>query len=127
MWNAPGGSLRFQAAVCFLSSSPSMFSVIGCATASIPKHASAEAAMEFHNKSIVITGAAGVFGRWITERFARDGARDRQTTHLHSSHQIISSNLFFLTSHTILHTPDLTDEASKAETRCSDRPKPAPA
>ena len=31
--------------------------------------------MEFQNKTIVITGAAGVFGRWITERFARDGAR----------------------------------------------------
>ena len=27
--------------------------------------------MEFQNKNIVIAGAAGAFGRWITERFAR--------------------------------------------------------
>src|ERR1700720_41132 len=46
MWNALGGSLPFRAAFCFFSFSPLMFLVIGCATGSIPKRASAEAAME---------------------------------------------------------------------------------
>ena len=31
--------------------------------------------MEFENKTIVITGAAGIFGRWIAAYFAREGAR----------------------------------------------------
>lgn len=31
--------------------------------------------MEFDNKIVVVTGAAGVFGRWITEAFWREGAR----------------------------------------------------
>lgn len=30
---------------------------------------------EFENKVVVITGAAGVFGRWIAEAFAHEGAR----------------------------------------------------
>jgi len=31
--------------------------------------------MEFENKTIVITGAAGIFGRWIAAYFAREGAK----------------------------------------------------
>jgi 3-oxoacyl-[acyl-carrier protein] reductase len=31
--------------------------------------------MEFQDKSVVVTGAAGVFGRWIAAYFAREGAR----------------------------------------------------
>jgi len=31
--------------------------------------------MQFQDKIIVVTGAAGVFGRWITEAFWREGAR----------------------------------------------------
>jgi 3-oxoacyl-[acyl-carrier protein] reductase len=31
--------------------------------------------MEFKDKIVVVTGAAGVFGRWITEAFWREGAR----------------------------------------------------
>jgi 3-oxoacyl-[acyl-carrier protein] reductase len=31
--------------------------------------------MEFKDKVVVVTGAAGVFGRWITEAFWREGAR----------------------------------------------------
>ena len=48
---------------------------IGCVIGWIPKRASGEAAMEFQDKRILITGAAGVFGRWIAARFAREGAR----------------------------------------------------
>ncbi len=31
--------------------------------------------MEFRDRIVVVTGAAGVFGRWITEAFWREGAR----------------------------------------------------
>jgi 3-oxoacyl-[acyl-carrier protein] reductase len=31
--------------------------------------------MEFQDKTVVVTGAAGVFGRWIAEAFWREGAR----------------------------------------------------
>lgn len=31
--------------------------------------------MEFKDKTVVVTGAAGIFGRWITEAFWREGAR----------------------------------------------------
>ncbi len=30
--------------------------------------------MEFENKTVVVTGAAGIFGRWIAAYFAREGA-----------------------------------------------------
>jgi 3-oxoacyl-[acyl-carrier protein] reductase len=31
--------------------------------------------MQFQDKTVVVTGAAGIFGRWITEAFWREGAR----------------------------------------------------
>jgi 3-oxoacyl-[acyl-carrier protein] reductase len=31
--------------------------------------------MEFQGKGVVVTGAAGVFGRWIAAAFAREGAK----------------------------------------------------
>ena len=30
--------------------------------------------MEFSGKKVVVTGAAGIFGRWISEAFLREGA-----------------------------------------------------
>ena len=30
---------------------------------------------EFKDRVVVITGAAGIFGRWIAEHFAREGAK----------------------------------------------------
>jgi 3-oxoacyl-[acyl-carrier protein] reductase len=68
--------------------------------------------MEFENKTIVITGAAGVFGRWITERFARDGARLCLSDNRHSSLHDLAATLGLPPSRTILHTTELTDEAS---------------
>src|SRR5215467_10229684 len=112
MWNALGGSLPFLAAVCFFSSSPSIFSAIGCATGSIPRRMSGKAAMEFQNKSIVITGAAGVFGRWLAERFARDGARLCLSDNRRSPLDELAANLGLLPSRTIVHATELTDEAS---------------
>src|SRR5215470_3938509 len=68
--------------------------------------------MEFQNKNIVITGAAGVFGRWITERFARDGARLCLSDNRRSPLDELAANLGLLPSRTILHATELTDEAS---------------
>src|SRR5882762_2813473 len=112
MWNALGGSLPFRGAVCFFSSSPSTFSVIGGAIRTIPKPVCAEVAMEFQDKSIVITGAAGVFGRWITERFAREGARLCLSDNRRLALDELATSLGLAPSRTILHATELTDEAS---------------
>jgi NAD(P)-dependent dehydrogenase (short-subunit alcohol dehydrogenase family) len=68
--------------------------------------------MEFHNKGIVITGAAGVFGRWITERFARDGARLCLSDNRGIALDELATSLGLPLSRTILHATELTDEAS---------------
>ena len=68
--------------------------------------------MEFQNKSIVITGAAGVFGRWITERFARDGARLCLSDNRGMALDELAASLGLPPSRTILHATELTDEAS---------------
>jgi 3-oxoacyl-[acyl-carrier protein] reductase len=68
--------------------------------------------MEFQNKTILITGAAGIFGRWITERFARDGARLCLSDNRHSSLDELAATLGLSPSRAILHTTELTDEAS---------------
>jgi len=68
--------------------------------------------MEFQNKSIVITGAAGVFGRWITERFARDGARLCLSDNRGMALNELVTSLGLPPARTILHATELTDEAS---------------
>jgi 3-oxoacyl-[acyl-carrier protein] reductase len=68
--------------------------------------------MEFQDKSIVITGAAGVFGRWITARFAREGARLCLSDNRRSLLDELAASLGLQPSRTILHATELTDEAS---------------
>jgi len=68
--------------------------------------------MEFQSKSIVITGAAGVFGRWITERFARDGARLCLSDNRRSPLNELAAYLALPPSRTILHATELADEGS---------------
>jgi 3-oxoacyl-[acyl-carrier protein] reductase len=89
-----------------------MFSVIGCAIGSIPKRASVEAAMEFQDKRILITGAAGVFGRWIAEHFAREGARLCLSDNRRLPLDELAASLGLPPSRTILHATELTDDAS---------------
>jgi 3-oxoacyl-[acyl-carrier protein] reductase len=71
--------------------------------------------MEFQNKTIVITGAAGIFGRWIAAYFAREGARlclsdvrmdglEKAVTELGLDH-----------SKVLLHATELTSDASMLE------------
>lgn len=71
--------------------------------------------MEFQNKSIVITGAAGVFGRWITARFAREGARLCLSDNRGAALDELAADLGLAAARTILHTTELTDEASILE------------
>jgi 3-oxoacyl-[acyl-carrier protein] reductase len=85
---------------------------IGCAIGSIPGSAHAEAAMEFQDKSVVITGAAGIFGRWIAERFARDGAKLCLSDNRRAALDELAAELGLDRSRTILHATELTDEAS---------------
>lgn len=69
--------------------------------------------MEFTDKVVVITGAAGIFGRWIAARFAHDGAllclsdiRPLEST---------AAELGLDPARTLLHATELTDEASIAD------------
>jgi 3-oxoacyl-[acyl-carrier protein] reductase len=68
--------------------------------------------MEFHDKTVVITGAAGIFGRWIAERFAREGARLCLSDNRLAALEGLAADLGLDASRTILHATELTDEAS---------------
>jgi 3-oxoacyl-[acyl-carrier protein] reductase len=68
--------------------------------------------MEFHDKSVVITGAAGIFGRWIAERFAREGAKLCLSDNRRAALDALAAELGLDRSRTILHATELTDEAS---------------
>ena len=68
--------------------------------------------MEFQDKSVVITGAAGIFGRWIAERFARDGAKLCLSDNRRAALDELAAELGLDRSRTILHATELTDEAS---------------
>lgn len=68
--------------------------------------------MEFKDKRVVITGAAGVFGRWIGQYFAREGAilclSDRRLEPL----KAFADTLGQPSDRILLHETELTDEAS---------------
>ncbi|MEZ2218731.1 SDR family NAD(P)-dependent oxidoreductase [Rhizobium sp. RCC_161_2] len=68
--------------------------------------------MEFENKTVVVTGAAGVFGRWIAAYFARQGARlclsDIRREELEAAVRELRLN----PAKVLLHTTELTDDAS---------------
>jgi 3-oxoacyl-[acyl-carrier protein] reductase len=68
--------------------------------------------MEFENKTVVITGAAGVFGRWIAAYFAREGAllclSDVRADALDSA----VTELGLDRARVLLHTTELTSDGS---------------
>jgi 3-oxoacyl-[acyl-carrier protein] reductase len=67
--------------------------------------------MEYSGKKVVVTGAAGIFGRWITEAFLREGAHvclaDMRAD---ASRAVVKANT--AESRTIVHATELMDAAS---------------
>jgi 3-oxoacyl-[acyl-carrier protein] reductase len=70
--------------------------------------------MRFEGKKVVVTGACGVFGRWIAAAFAREGAclclADRRADALATTRDELD-----LLGDTLLHATELLDAASIAE------------
>jgi 3-oxoacyl-[acyl-carrier protein] reductase len=71
--------------------------------------------MDFENKGVVVTGAAGVFGRWIVEFFAREGARLCLSDLRASNLDTIAADLQLDPEQTIVHPTRLTEENSIKE------------
>lgn len=68
--------------------------------------------MEFSGKGVVITGAAGVFGRWISAAFAREGAKLCLSDIRMEGLEALRDELGLDPPSTILHATELTEEAS---------------
>ncbi len=71
--------------------------------------------MEFENKTIVITGAAGIFGRWTAAYFAREGARLCLSDVRMDGLEKAVSELGLDRSKVLLHATELTSDASMLE------------
>lgn len=71
--------------------------------------------MEFQDKGVVVTGAAGIFGRWIAQMFAREGAKLCLSDNRRGALDATAASLGLDASRTILHATELTDEASIVE------------
>lgn len=68
--------------------------------------------MEFENKTIVITGAAGIFGRWIAAYFARQGARLCLSDIRMDGLEKTVTELGLDRAKVLLHATELTSDAS---------------
>jgi 3-oxoacyl-[acyl-carrier protein] reductase len=71
--------------------------------------------MEFANKTVVITGAAGIFGRWIAAHFAAEGAQLCLADMRKEALDAVVTDLGLDPVKTLLHTTQLTDETSILE------------
>jgi 3-oxoacyl-[acyl-carrier protein] reductase len=69
--------------------------------------------MEFADKKIVLTGAAGIFGRWIAAHFAQHGARLCLSDGRAEALEATVADLR-LAPGTLRHATELTDDASLA-------------
>lgn len=68
--------------------------------------------MEFHNKVVVITGAAGVFGRMYGERFRDEGAMLCLSDIRMEKLEALATSLGLDPARTLLHATELASEAS---------------
>ncbi|MCX7340319.1 MAG: SDR family NAD(P)-dependent oxidoreductase [Hyphomicrobiales bacterium] len=68
--------------------------------------------MEFDNRIVVVTGAAGVFGRWITEAFWREGARVVMADARKDAAEAIIAENRIPAARAMVHQTELTSEAS---------------
>ena len=69
---------------------------------------------EFSDKVVVVTGAAGIFGGWISARFAREGARLVLSDARGEALREAARRLDLPDDRLLLHETELTDEASIA-------------
>lgn len=70
---------------------------------------------EFADKKVLITGAAGVFGAWITQAFAREGAALFLTDLRADDLRAQVAGLGPLMHKPVVHQDDATDDASLAQ------------
>lgn len=68
--------------------------------------------MTFKDKGVVVTGAAGVFGRWIAAAFAREGARLCLSDNRRDAAEALAAELGLDDARALVHDTELTDEAS---------------
>jgi 3-oxoacyl-[acyl-carrier protein] reductase len=68
--------------------------------------------MEFQDKKVVVTGAAGVFGRWICEAFAREGARLCLSDNRLEAAAGLARDLGLSGERALVHGTELTEERS---------------
>lgn len=68
--------------------------------------------MRFQNKGVVITGAAGVFGRWIAAAFAREGARLCLSDMRRETVEAVAGELGLGPDRALVHATELTEESS---------------
>jgi 3-oxoacyl-[acyl-carrier protein] reductase len=68
--------------------------------------------MSFQNSKVVITGAAGVYGRWITEAFAREGATLCRSDGRRDALDRLAAELDIGPERLLLQPAELTSEAS---------------
>ncbi|AMJ59742.1 SDR family NAD(P)-dependent oxidoreductase [Bosea sp. PAMC 26642] len=71
--------------------------------------------MEFSDKGVVVTGAAGIFGRWIAAHFAGEGARLCLSDNRREALDAMVVELGLDPSRVVLHVTELTEEASIAD------------
>ncbi|WP_293856192.1 SDR family NAD(P)-dependent oxidoreductase [uncultured Alsobacter sp.] len=69
-------------------------------------------APRFAGKSVVVTGAAGVFGRWIAAAFAREGASVCLSDNRGDKLDAIARDIGLDPARTLTHATELTSEAS---------------
>jgi 3-oxoacyl-[acyl-carrier protein] reductase len=70
--------------------------------------------MSFAGKTVVITGAAGIYGRQFSKAFAREGATVVLTDRKPAALNALARELALPADRLRLHTADLTDEAAIA-------------
>lgn len=68
--------------------------------------------MEFKDKVVVVTGAAGVFGRWITEAFWREGARVVLSDARRDAAETVIAENGITPERALVHQTELLDEKS---------------
>jgi len=71
--------------------------------------------MQFRDKRVVITGAAGIYGGWIAAAFAREGARLCLSDLRREKLDGVVERLKLDPGRTLLHGTELTDSSSIRE------------